>query len=224
MARIAVKDKKKMTRGEAPGQFPKLTIDEYQACGGFSLYFELGRGLGIKVIHVYYEDDDGLDDCHAGLCFPCPTSPEECRKTRLWKEAEREYRLLKKAQHLHYVPRVYQLMPICITNFLTVKLDRDEDQDVWFPGIVMEHIDGEFLYDVYASGQMGAARRDAIVSQILGQARKDGLTLKDHYYGSNILVKADRRFNPPKITRWWVIDFTPGHVRVVKRRKNGKKN
>ena len=186
--------------------------------GGFSFYFNIGNGLGLKAIYSYFKDC-GVEVWKPIHDFSCLSSPENLIKSELWTIAETEFNLLKKAQHLPYVPRAYGMIPVPIKDFTHIEYGEDGEEkiqkkQVWLPGIVMQHISGEPIYNAIQDKE----EREVFGDYILKVAKKDGLILTDHKM-FNILVEPNIFGKSWGARKWWIIDFTPDFVTVIKRRK-----
>ncbi|MCK5610161.1 hypothetical protein KAR91_50270 [Candidatus Pacearchaeota archaeon] len=197
----------------------KFNFQQSDDEGGFSHYFKISKNRGIKIIHSFVNDSGGGFQ-HAGVGFLCPSTPEELIELDLWKKAVEEFDLMVKAQHLPYVPNVYRVIPCKVVGY--IGQGDKERETIYLPGIIMDHIPYPDLYTAVPDSNT----RSALSEEIERITKKDGLYLKDHYGGCNALGQPDKSVKPWGIRRWWIIDFTPGYVRVVKRRKksNGKKN
>lgn len=189
--------------------------------GGFGFYFKTSKSRGVKIIHSYM-DENGLDCMRAGVDFSCSRTPEELIKQKLWKMAVKEFDLIVKAHHLSYVPNAYKIVPCKVIGYSGEYGSTTDYGEIYLPGIVMKHIPYPDLYKAIPDRDT----RHALSEEIERITKIDGLYLGDHSCGCNILGKPDKSVKPWGVSKWWIIDFTPGYVRMVKRRKksNDKKN
>jgi len=147
--------------------------------GAFSHYYRLSQRIGIKVIRAY-----------EAWCFQDPLATvKELKQSLLWKQALEEVRLLRKARKSKVVPRCYRLVPVKVS-------------EGFYPGIVMQHINGELLRDRHTDTPV----QEEIKDQLKEQLAQAGLLMGDLHI-CNVIVDSKEKC--------WAIDFSPSFVEVV---------
>lgn len=140
------------------------------------------------VFSGYYK----LSETHGLKLLQCPgyTSIKKLRRSRLWRFATRESTLLKKAQQrVDFTPKFFETVP--------VKCDY-----LYFPGIIMQHIEGKLVSDYYK----GKAIRETVMDELKDKLEKAGIYHDDLHCGNAIVCS--------KSNKHYVIDFTPDFIEI----------
>jgi len=163
--------------------------------GAYGVYYRKGK-IGVKVLRTNFYH----------LCsYGGYKHVRSLVKSRSWKSAIKEFRLLKKAERSGLTPIPYCVKPVCVGN-------------KYYPAIFMEHIVGTPLDEAplgkFAWNQINTLIRTS--ERTL--KRKCGIDHHEDCGGSNvIIVKHKKR----KVLSVKIIDFTPDFTHLIRRRKNG---
>ena len=153
--------------------------------GAFGTYYKISSVRGVKVL----------------ACSGYGTIAE-AKRSYSWREAKKEYKLLRKAYKTNYSPKPHGLAIV-------------KDGDKYRVGIVMQHISGKEYDDVDGPTHQKLNKRyqDGVSDFLSNKLRKVGI-VHDDLHGSNIIIKKiGSRLKP------YVIDFSPGNIYAA--RPNG---
>ena len=169
-----------------------ITLYSNVPAGAYSVYFRKGS-IGIKVVH------GGLSTTRVGGSESITT----LRRSRVWKEAIKEYKILKQVQPSGITPIPFCVKPVRVGN-------------VYFPAIFMEHIRGkslcEFKYQAFTQPQRQTIKK--LLEKCKKRLLKYGIINKD-IGDSNIIVTAH---DGDVMLAFKIIEFTPEWTRLCKRR------
>lgn len=149
--------------------------------GAFSSYFQYNSTQGIKVLY---------SDGHKTI--------KSLIKSKVWQRATKENTLLRKCkQRYNNIPKTYGVYPIKAGLY-------------YYPGIVMQHINGKTLHD---ARQYNSKQRQDIINKIYHALEKRGILHLDLHRG-NVMICKDTN-------NYYVIDFTFDLVEIYNEEING---
>lgn len=142
--------------------------------GVFSGYYKLNEIQGLKVLQC-----EGY------------TSIKKLRKSRMWRHATRESSILKKVQkRVTFTPKFFETVPVKYGRY-------------FFPGILMQHIEGELLCSYYRNKD----ERESILEELQDKLEEFDIIHEDLHGGNAIFCK--------ELNMIYVIDFTPEFIEIL---------
>ncbi len=147
-----------------------LTQAKEHGSGVYGVYYKLNVKQGVKVVG---------DKGHKTV--------KKLKSSAVWRHATKETTLLRRCKKLYnLIPKSYGTVPVKI-------------KDRYYPGIVMQHIDGDILFDI-----MPMAKSNIICDALVKKLEDVGI-FHDDLHSSNVISCNNK---------YYVIDFSPYHVKV----------
>lgn len=147
-----------------------LTQVKEHGSGVYGVYYKLNVKQGVKVIG---------DRGHKTI--------KKLKASLVWRHATKETSLLRRCRKLYnLIPKSYGTVPVKIKN-------------CYYPGIVMQHLDGDVLSDITSP-----SKGDIICTEIIHKLEDVGI-FHDDLHSSNVISLNNK---------YYVIDFSPYHVEI----------